>query len=105
MQKDEDLSEKMSSPFPILYLEDDYNDACILAKMINDIFKEYGEKDSIQFHTAKDVLEYLSAKGIDWTENYEQFKNRMEQQLKLQEYKLFLIDMKMGGVSPMCRVG
>lgn len=86
----------MSSPFSILYLEDDYQDVRILTKTIQSIFAEYGEQELVQLDTMEKVSKYLDAKGIEWVENYAQLQNCLEQN-KMQEYKLFLIDMKMKG--------
>ena len=87
----------MNNLFSMLYLEDDYSDACAFAKMILDIFREYGETDSIPLASAEDVRNYLCRKGIDWINHNKQFQQCMDQPSRLQKYSLFLIDMKMKG--------
>lgn len=86
---------QMDAQLSILYIEDNFEDASHLAKVIMNIFKEYDKR--LDLNTEESVLKYLSTKGVDWIKNYDQFYNSLEQLSRLQQYKLFLVDMKMNG--------
>lgn len=84
----------MDKLFSVLYLEDDINDARIVAKLIQELLKEYGEKPQNSFGSVQEVYDYLFEKGFEWTRSFEEFQKNLDQNA-IKDYKVFLIDMKM----------